>query len=259
MAEAARYLYAVTRGLDPAMLDEARGLGGGRLDVVGHRGLDAVVSAVDLEEFGEDGLRRNLEDLAWLETVARSHDDVVHAVARHGPAAPLRLATVCLDDEGVRRRLDEWHDEMTAVLDRIEGRSEWSVKVIVNADARSDGPARSDESGASGQGSGAAYLLRKKQETQQRATTEQEALTRADNVYDTLARASVASRRLQPQDPRLSGHQGTMTLNAAFLVDDAESGAFADAVSDLVEQLPEGALHVAGPWPPYSFATLEPS
>ena len=99
--------------------------------------------------------------------------------------------------------------------------------------------------------------MRKKQETQQRATAEQDSAAQADRVYETLGLASVASRRLQPQDPRLSGHQGTMTLNAAFLVEDDEDTAFTEAVGALSSELPEGALKVAGPWPPYSFATLE--
>ena len=99
-----RYLYAISRDLDPAALAEVPGLGDGRLDVLEHRGLSAVVSDVDLEEYGEEGLRRNLERLEWLEEVARRHDEVVHAVAEHGPVAPLRLATICLDDIGVRRR-----------------------------------------------------------------------------------------------------------------------------------------------------------
>ena len=80
------------------------------LEVVRHRGLDAVVSSMSTwTEFGEEGLQRNLEDLEWLETVARRHDDVVQLVAGTGSVAPLRLATICLDDDGVRARLDEWY------------------------------------------------------------------------------------------------------------------------------------------------------
>jgi hypothetical protein len=257
MAEQARYLYAISRGLDAASLAGESGLGESPVEVVSQGGLDAVVSTVDLAEFGEEALRRNLEDLAWLERVARRHDDVVHAVASRGPAAPLRLATICLGDDGVRRRLEEWHEAMTAVLDRIDGRSEWSVKVVLPSRPATE-PAQEAE-GTSGPGSGAAYLMRKKRETELRASADQDAAAQADRVYDALGAASVAGRRLQPQDPRLSGHQGTMTLNAAFLVDDDASTEFTRAVAAITPELPDGALQVAGPWPPYSFATLEES
>jgi hypothetical protein len=254
----ARYLYAVTRASRNSSLEGQTGIDGRPLAVIVQGGLGAVVSEVDLASFGEEGLRRNLEDMEWLERVARKHDEVVNAVARTGPTAPMRLATICLDDDGVRARLVEWEDEMTAALDRVEGRSEWSVKVVVPPAASGAAP-RPTGAPDRGAGSGAAYLLRKRQETELRARTEQDALDEAAQVYDRLAGLAVAGRRLTPQDPRLSGHQGTMTLNAAFLVEDDAGTAFEETAAEIGRTLPVGALHVAGPWPPYSFATLEPT
>src|SRR5262249_6608748 len=92
-----RYLYAVSRGLPPRDVAGVAGLGGAPLDVVEHRGLAVLVSSVDLEEYGEEGLRRNLEDLAWLEATARGHDEVVRFAAARGATAPMRLVTICLD------------------------------------------------------------------------------------------------------------------------------------------------------------------
>ena len=254
MADRARYLYAIARGLDATALD-ARGIDDAPFDVVTHRGLDAVVSDVDLAEFDEEGLKRNLEDLAWLEKVARRHDEVVNAVARLAPTAPLRLATICLADSGVRRRLDEWHDALTTALDRVEGRSEWSVKLVAPPRESSSGTASADATREPG--AGAAYLKRRKAETEQRARAEEEALARADEVYERLSKVAVAGRRLSPQDPRLSGLTGTMTLNAAFLVEDDDADAFRSVVDEITAGAPEGSVLVAGPWPPYSFATLD--
>src|SRR4051812_27592784 len=65
----ARYLYAVCRRIDARALEGVEGLGGEHLELVGLEQLTAVVSNVSLEEFGEAPLRRNLEDLSWLENV----------------------------------------------------------------------------------------------------------------------------------------------------------------------------------------------
>jgi len=246
-----RYLYAISRELPPDALAGVPGLGDGRLEVLEHRGLAAVVSDVDLEEYGEAGLRRNLERLDWLEEVARRHDEVVHAVAEHGPVAPLRLATICLDDVGVRRRVDEWHDALEQVLDRVEGRREWSVKAFA---ARAE--PQPAASAAAGEG-GAAYLRRKKAETLTRIEGEEQAREVAEEVHARLSAVSVASRRLPPQDPRLTGHAGTMTLNGAYLVDTARGDEFAEAVRVAQADHPEAGIDAAGPWPPYSFAMLE--
>jgi hypothetical protein len=246
-----RYLYAISRDLDAAALADVPGLGDGRLDVLEHCGLSAVVSDVDLEEYGEEGLRRNLERLEWLEEVARRHDEVVHAVAEHGPVAPLRLATICLDDIGVRRRIDEWHAALEQVLDRVEGRREWSVKAFAPRAA-----AQSAEAAAPAEG-GAAYLRRKKAETLTRAQGEEQAMQVAEEVHARLSAISEASRRLPPQDPRLTGHVGTMTLNGAYLVDASRGEDFAEAVRAAQADHPDAGIDAAGPWPPYSFAMLE--
>jgi hypothetical protein len=252
VSETGRYIYAISRGVDPVALGSTRGLGEGSLAVVEHRGLSAVVSDVDLAEFGEEGLRRNLEDLRWLETVARGHDTVVHTVAELGPIAPLRLATICLDDAAVRSRLDEWYDGLTAALDRVEGRREWSVKAFAPVRAAAERPAATTTAGA-----GAAYLQRKRSETMDRQQAEQQAIELAGSVHTQLSSLSVASRRLQPQDPKLSGYEGTMTLNGAYLVEVAEEAEFAAAAEALAAKYPEARLVIHGPWPPYSFATLE--
>jgi hypothetical protein len=253
MGEEAQYLYAISRDVTVDQLRSTEGLRGQPLRVVGHRGLCAVVSAVDLDEFGEAGLRRHLEDLGWLEEVARAHDTVVQATAAAGATAPLRLATICLDDDGVRARLDEWHDALVRTLDRIEGRMEWSAKTYSSGSTDPAEPAV----GSSTEGSGAAYLQRKKDETVQRQSAAETAHRAAEEIHGVLAQHSVASRRLQPQDPRLTGHEGTMTLNGAYLVETENTVDFQAAAQELAQRHPDSGLEVHGPWPPYSFATLD--
>ena len=63
------YAYAITRALD-ADLSARQGIEDAPLRLVEVDGLGVVVSEVDLEEFGEEGLRRNLEDLRWRDDAA---------------------------------------------------------------------------------------------------------------------------------------------------------------------------------------------
>lgn len=256
MAESGRYLYAISRAVDSASLEDTPGIRGSRLEVVAHRSLSAVVSTVDLTEFGEAGLRRNLEDLEWLEDVARSHDAVIQKVATLGPTAPLRLATICLDDLGVRARLDEWYHPLQQVLDRVEGRLEWSVKAYARQ-GTDDEQVAAGVATEQGMGSGAAYLARKREQTQQRQEAEERALQVAEQIHTRLSEHAVASRRLPAQDPRLTGHEGVMTLNGAYLVPAEGGESFAAALASLREEQPEAHLDARGPWPPYSFAMLE--
>ena len=69
----------------------------------------------------------------------------------------------------------------------------------------------------------------------------------------------VASRQLTPQDPRLTGHEGTMLLNAAYLVETEGEADFVRQLDELVAAHPDLHIECRGPWPPYSFAVLEQS
>lgn len=252
MVEQGRYLYAVCRGLDPATLEGVPALGAGPLEVVEVLDLQAVVSTVDLSEFGEEGLRSNLERMEWVERVARGHDAVVQACAAAALTAPMRLATVCLDDRSVRERLERSYDALAAALSRVEGRAEWSVKVYAHSPVQ-----HAVEAAEPATMGGAAYLRRKKAAAEERRAAQADAVAAAEEVDHALRGLSVATRRLRPQDPRLSGVEGAMLLNGAYLVDARMGHTFAERVAELAAAHPGVSVSCAGPWPPYSFATLE--
>jgi hypothetical protein len=247
----ARYLFAAARGVEPSALAAIPGLRGAPLEVVEHRGLQAVVCDVDLDEFGEEKLAHNLEDLGWLEEVARCHHDVVYAVAAAGTVAPMRLVTICADDQSVRARLEAVYDDLSHALTRVQGRSEWSVKVYAPRQATPD-PAETARPA-----SGAAYLQRKREQAVQRRSAGELSLQTAEEINQTLRGSVAAARSLPPQDPRLTGRSDTMILNGAYLVPDEDGEGFRNLVERLAELHPALTIEIKGPWPPYSFATLD--
>jgi hypothetical protein len=215
-----RYLYAACRGLDERAIDGAPGLRGAPLELVHRDRLTAVVSSVPLAEFGPAPLRRGLEDVDWLDGVVLAHDRAVCAVSAVAPTVPLRLATVCADDDAVRDRLREWSIALACALDRVEGCAEWRVRVV----------------SSTGQG----------------AAEEQ-----TSAVHDRLSRLSVCHRELAGEDPRLSGHSGVLTLNAAYLVPLEAGEAFSTQLAELALADPDLVVDGRGPRPPYAFAMVE--
>lgn len=249
MGAAATYLYAVTRRGAPLELPDVQGVANEPLRVVYDAELACVVGSVDLDEFGEAALARNLEDLAWLERVARRHDAVVRAVAASTATVPLRLAVICNDDDSARHRLRDLGHRARELLNRIEGREEWGVKLYAP-------PAPQAVSSEVPQ-SGTAYLQRRKQALSEREQVGERAHRDADDLYDKLAAHARDARRHRPQDQRLTGSPTPMVLNAAFLVDRADRDAFRAVADELAADRPPGTLVITGPWPPYSFASLE--
>ena len=207
MSDEGTYLYAVTRS--PPVAPDVSALEDGTIRLVEHRDVVAVVSDVDLADYGEDGLRTHLEDIRWLEKVARGHDAVVAAAAATGPVAPFRLATVFFDDERMRARLDECYPALLRALERVEGRMEWSVKAVVPESGDGDQPSDAETDQSADQPlSGADYLARKRDLKQQREAAADRGAALADLLHQTLSGTVIASRRLPAQDVASDGPQG---------------------------------------------------
>jgi hypothetical protein len=253
MADTVVYVYAVTDAAtagppqDPAI----PGVDGAPVRRIASGGLAAVVSSVDAARFSEEALRRSLDDLPWLEETARAHHAVVAAVAPAGPVAPVRLATVYVDDENVRALLQERAAAFRAALDRIRGRTEWGVKAwAVPSDDAGESQQITD-----GAKPGTSYLMRRRAERDRTAKGLQDAVDAAEAVHRKISAVAVASRRHPPQDPRLSGKREEMVLNAAYLVDEAGATALMQLVED--RGIQGVRLELTGPWAPYSFTTVE--
>jgi hypothetical protein len=245
------YLYAIgDAALASLVIGGLVGVGGAPVRVIVSGRLAAVVSSVPRQQFGEESLRRNLENLPWLTATARAHHRVVDAIGRDHPIAPLRLATVYVDDDSIRALVDAEEEAFTAALERIRGCHEWGVKAF--AAARTDLEPSDDDPAL---GPGAAYLFRRRAARERASRARRQTREAAESLHQVLAAAASASRRYPPQDPALSGHREDMVLNAAYLVEVGGSRAFTSVVDAWRSPLIEVTL--TGPWPPYSFAALE--
>jgi hypothetical protein len=260
----------------------AVGVGGGPVRTVSAGGLTAVVEDVDEREFGAAALRRNLEDLEWLDLTARAHHAVIDAAAERGPVVPMRLATVYSCAEKVAGMLRRRAADLHSALARITARSEWGVKAFAAEPAaakpaaakpfaaepgatgpdgkepEAEAPAPHEQGnpapGSTGPGPGAAYLQRRRAQLMARRSGHEQAMISARRIHAELERLSVSVRLYPPQSPDLAGRQARMVLNAAYLVDDERADEFAAAVAGLTVGHPPVRLVLTGPWPAYSFA-----
>jgi hypothetical protein len=246
------WLYAVTDNAAAPSAGELTGVGGDPARPLRAAGLAAIVGDVERREFGEAALRRNLEDLGWLEQTARAHHAVIEAVGARGPVVPMRLATVYTSDANVLAMLRARTADFRDALSRLAACREWGVKAYVAASV--DPRPQERELVAEPTGPGAAYLRRRRAQLTSRTDARQEAFAGAQAVHDELSRLSASARLYPPQAPDLAGQGAPMVLNAAYLVADEQSDEFAAAVHDLTSRHRSVWLGLTGPWPAYSFA-----
>jgi hypothetical protein len=247
------WAYAVIRASAP--MGSITGIAGGVVGKVVAGDLAALASPVDLADFGEEALRRNLEHLPWLEAAARMHHRVIAEAAQTGAVIPLRLATVYRTEAGLADMLASHAADFQLAFDRVEGRSEWGVKAF----AATAGLAQSEVTAqlSSERGAGAQYLRHRKAQLAAGEDARNVAIASARDVHALLSSVAVATDLHQPQDPQLSGRRERMIMNGTYLVDDQASATFTAAVQDAAAGHPALRLELTGPWPPYSFARTD--
>jgi hypothetical protein len=250
------WTYCILREADAiGVIDGLEGLEPGtRVEAVCDGGLAALVSPVPAAEYGDQRLREHLEDLAWVEHTARRHEALLDVALREATIVPLRLCTLYLDHEGVRRLLGEHRDALMEGLRRVDGCVEWGVKVF--GEPRASHRQSVPEVGGS-ESRGAAYLLHRQHE---RALAERASEVHArcvEVVHQRISTLSRSARSNPPQRPEVHGRQLTMLLNGAYLVERGRTEEIRAAARALEEEWgPLGfTIELTGPWPPYNFVS----
>jgi Gas vesicle synthesis protein GvpL/GvpF len=244
-----------------AAAPELAGVAGAAIEVVEAGELAALVSRVPLADFGEEPLRRNLNELPWLERVVRAHEAVLERALAVTTIAPLRLCTIYEDPDRLRTMLDAGRERFLAALEALEGRQEWGLKLLLDpaqlsAEARRRLPDAEAEAAQAGErGEGAGYMLRRRLERRVEAAADELAAEVARDVHARVQDWAVDAVTRPPQNRDLSGHEGDMALNAAYLVEADRVDGLRELVAEL--EAHHGAvgatLELTGPWPPYNF------
>ncbi|MFE0186809.1 GvpL/GvpF family gas vesicle protein [Streptomyces sp. NPDC058989] len=250
------YAYAVARDAEGSLEDTLAGLPGvadAPVRLV-RTGQDAdvvvAVSPVPAQDFEEDALRAHLEDLEWLESVARAHHRVIEALAARTTVLPLRLATVYLDDERVRLMLEDRRQAFTDRLSALDAHVEWGVKIYVEAAAGQPDETPPD----TGLSPGRAYLSHRRAQRHARDDAYREAEQVARRVEDAARAYAVDRVQHRPQQGELARGPGENVVNDAYLVPQRHAEGFRADVLRVAEGLPGVRVEVTGPWAPYSFA-----
>jgi hypothetical protein len=254
------WAYCVARASAATPLDGG-GVSGAAVERIEAAGLVALVSRVPAAQFAEQPLRENLNDLAWLERVARAHEAVLERSFALTTIVPLRLCTLYEDEAGVSAMLEREHAALDEALERLHGRQEWGVKVIVDPErlaeaARASSPdAATFEEELTDRSAGGAYILRRRLERHVRERAESLAADVAAQVHARLQDWALDAVTHGAQNRDLSGHEGDMLLNGAYLLEAHRADGLRVLVAELEAHHRDlGArIELTGPWPPFNF------
>jgi hypothetical protein len=252
------YVYCVTRD---AVMPQVDGIDGTqRFGTVTIDGVSAVFTRVSADEFSQEVIDRRAGDLEWLGAIGYRHQDVVSDLMRRTGIVPLRAFTLFSSDEALRSYLHEHAEMLSRVLERLDGKQEWTLRVEFDAARWSESLAARVESLRDLQNEietaapGKAFLLRKKLDDEKKRAShaaEQEVVGEIEKLVVESLRCETVSETRERRDG------GFPQINV--LINRDEEATLQELQQTLHARYePEGvSLGLTGPWPPYTFASLK--
>ena len=268
---AAWYLYGITRALTPDALRQAvataqdavmPGAGSAPVQAFVRGKIAAIVRTVSLADFEPDALRERLDDLTWLEAMARAHNAVIAAIHERQVILPAKFGSVYVSRDDLGAALDADQQRLLGELRRLHDCDEWAIHLYADratiehqvADEDSDLRRLRDEIAEARPGR--AYFLQRKLDGEVSAAVDDALAERARGVVDRL-RPFTRDVVLQATVRARGGSDGDEAeiLRAALLIERTNrEGAFHAFQSGIDTQVGLRG-ECSGPWPPYSFVT----
>ncbi|HEU5201107.1 MAG TPA: GvpL/GvpF family gas vesicle protein [Ktedonobacterales bacterium] len=257
------YLYGITLRESASRLDENLTAERGEpLHIVEQGRLAAVTRLVPRDAFSPEALQARAQDIIWLEEAVRNHNEVVERIYHVSAVLPGKFGAVYPTSEALQAALAETHDALLAQLERLQHRDEWGIHLYADRQAvqRLAGEHPSlrqlqDEMAAASPGR--AYLLKRKMADAMTDITEQALSVLAQTCYRRLA-GYAAAGQISPRPPKPADRGDEReVLHAAFLVERGLADDFLREIQRLVQEQEGTRCEYSGPWPPYSFASID--
>jgi hypothetical protein len=215
--------------------------------------VSVIVADVPASTYAAAPLEARLGDLDWVAKCAAAHHSVADLLSDSHVVLPFRLFTIFSSEQKALMTLQRARPRIRKALVRVKGRKEWVLRIGLPAEARRDaelakvgGPARST--------SGTEFLRSK-------AAARKQAADRAARVKKDAVAVVETLRELADESTMRRVEPGTnLLIDAAFLVDTRKTTRFQQALKRAAAGLLRDGCPVSltGPWPPYSFASLDP-
>lgn len=255
------YLYCIADGKPD--LKEIKGLAND-LCFVCRNSLCAIAGKVKGEEFGEEGLKRNMADLEWVKAKAGVHEKIIELFMVNTNVIPFKFGTLFNTNNSLRAMLDRYGEEFKAILGKLANKQEWGLKIYCDLEKLKAGLSNNEteilkiEDEIKSSPVGRSYFLRKKKDELIEETLSEKIDECSQESFELLKELSFEAsiNRLLPRE--VTERKDDMVLNSAFLVDKEEVSDFLNMV-DTLKMHYEGKgflVDCTGPWPPYNFCGL---
>ena len=253
------WVYAIGRAGHPLPERVEAIDGSNNVDGITEGSLMAFATPVDLREYSQQAVDAHSGDLEWLGAIGYRHQAVMQALMMGGTVIPLRAFTLFGSRQMVEAQLRSGRAGFEKVLGRLQGKQEWTLRIEFEPQRWNEALAARVDSLRALTGEiesatpGKAFLLRKRLDDERKKASREAELQVVGEieklVLDKLACETVAESR-QSRDgafPQIN-----------VLINRDEEAVLQELHRELSGRYSsEGiTLAVSGPWPPYTFASV---
>jgi hypothetical protein len=241
-----KYVYCIIRLDNPREFGTIGiGEGANRVYTVHYRDLAAVVSDTPIVIY--DPTRENV----------LAHEFVNETVMREHTVIPMSFGTVFRSEEDVTELLRSTYQAFSDVLEKMQDKIEFGLKVLWDRDKviadleRSNDEIRRLKDEITRNTQSSTYFARMQLGRLVEGALEDTGNAFVADIHETLKEVAVASRSNKPIGDR-------MIMNAAFLVERHREKDFDEKVREVSRKYEDLlTFKYTGPWPPYNFVNIK--
>jgi hypothetical protein len=183
-----------------------------------------------------------------------AHQRVNETVMQDNTVIPMSFGTVFKTDDDIIELLRSAYDAFTDVLNKMQDKLEFGLKVLWDRDLIIHEIEAEDEDihrlkGEISSQKGSTYFARMQYGRLIDAALQARSERYVSEIFEALRDVSVASRSNKPIGDR-------MIMNAAFLVTRSAEQSFDARVRDIGQRYDKLTFKFTGPWPPYNFVNI---
>ncbi|MCB8818444.1 GvpL/GvpF family gas vesicle protein [Desulfosporosinus shakirovi] len=223
--------------------------------IVENGNLGMLVCPVLRKEYNEESLHLYMEDMAWVESHARRHEETLLKTMEGRSVIPLPFCTIFTDEENIKRQLTQNAGEIQADLQRLGNHNEMHVKLFVDRKRLLE--KLHQELPYSGGQSGGGYFQKRQWEKKIEEEMERVMNDYGESLYQDLNNISAEVILLDK-----AGVVAPEGQQVVFSVQYLMAKEIREELDKKLKEFDETAdsfgfiLDVSGPWPPYHFSQL---
>jgi hypothetical protein len=238
-----KYVYCIIQSTNPDSFGSIGiGVEPGEVYTIGYKDIAAVVSDSPIEVY--DPTRENV----------LAHERVNETVMHAHTVIPMSFGTVFKTADDIVELLRSAYGAFRDVLQKMENKLEFGLKVLWNPDEIIRDVEKADESlrllrEEILKERGSTYFARMQYGRMVDSMLQERSEFFVGEIFGSLRAVSIASRANKPIGER-------MIMNAAFLVSRDQEAEFDTKVKAIGSSFPQLTFKYTGPWPPYNFINI---